>query len=787
MRLPAARLRKVLGDLRASKPRTALVGLSIAVGVIAIGMVAGARAMMLESLHRSRAQAHFASATFLTDGFGDGVVRRVRSIPAIRDAEAKRIVTPRLADGRDLRLLAVDDFTRMRIARVSGEDGAWPPPTGTLSVERASVSKLGVRQGQSLRLRLPGGPARTIRIAGTAHDLASPSTRTSGVLYGYADAATLRRLGDHGRPNELDISVEGDRDRALAAATAVRRELERSGVAVRSVAVPKPGTFWANDAVNSMVLLLTVLGVVCLLMSGFLVVNIVSALVTQQRRQIGVMKAIGASEAATAGLYLTSALVFGALALIVAIPAAAAAALALVAYSAGLINLDPPGFMLPPSALALEIGAGVALPLAAALVPVRTGSRITVRQAIATEAGAEQREGLVERLAARIPHLPAGVRLAITNGFRRKGRLALTLTTLVLGGAIFISVLSVRSSLDATLDDAGRYRQYDAQISLDRASPAAAVERVARATPGLHRAEAWGVATASRVRTDGSESETFTTLGLKPRTTMIEPLVLRGRWLRPGDEQALVVNTDVLKDDSPLSVGDRVRLHLGRTRSDWRIVGVVRGIMQGAVAYADRGDLGSAVGERGLARQLQVVGGEHGEGAQTELVRAASNRLGKAGFSVGPTQTTAEKRSLDESNFSIITSFLVTMAILIAVVGGLGLMGTLSINVLERSREIGVLRAIGAGDGAVFQLVLVEALLVGVIGWVLAVPLSIPLSHLLSNEVGRMFVGTPLTYRFSATGMLIWLGLVLALSALAALVPGRRAARLTVRDVLVYE
>jgi putative ABC transport system permease protein len=787
MRVPRARLRKVLGDLRASKARTTLVGLSIAIAVTAIGMVAGARAMVLESLHRSRDQAHFASATFVTDGFGASVIRRVRSTPTVRDAEAKRIVTARLADGRDLRLLAVDDFTRMRIARVSGEDGQWPPRTGTLLVERASVSKLGASEGDSLRLSMPRGPEREVRISGTAHDLASPSTNTSGVLYGYADTATLRRLGDHGLPNRLDISVGGDRDRALRAATSVRRELERSGVAVRFVAVPKPGTFWANDAVNSMVLILTVLGVVCLLMSGFLVVNIVSALVTQQRRQIGVMKAIGATGGATAALYLASALIFGTLALIVAVPAAAIAAQALVGYSARLINLDPPGFMLPASGLALEIGAGVALPIAAALVPVRAGSRITVRQAITAEAGVEQREGLVERTVTRIPRMPAAVRLAVTNSFRRKGRLILTLTALVLGGAIFISVLSVRSSLDATLDDAGRYRRYDAQMLLDSAYPATAVERIARATPGVRRAEAPGMATAARVRRDGSESETFTTLGVNPRTTMIEPIVLRGRWLHPGDGHALVVNTDVVKHDPSISVGDRVRLHVGRGQSQWRIVGVVRGIMQGAVAYADQYELGAAVGEVELARQLWVVGTRHDRSSEAELMRDVSNRLGEAGFSVGPTQTTKEKRSLDESNFSIVTSFLGAMAILIAVVGGLGLMGTLSINVLERSREIGVLRAIGAGDGAVVQLVLVEALLIGVIGWVLAVPLSLPLSYLLSNAVGRLFVGTPLTYTFSTSGMLIWLGLVLFLSALAAFVPGRRAARLTVRDVLVYE
>jgi putative ABC transport system permease protein len=113
-------------------------------------------------------------------------------------------------------------------------------------------------------------------------------------------------------------------------------------------------------------------------------------------------------------------------------------------------------------------------------------------------------------------------------------------------------------------------------------------------------------------------------------------------------------------------------------------------------------------------------------------------------------------------------------------------MGTLSINVLERSREIGVLRAIGAGDAAVFQLVLVESLLVAAIGWLIAVPLSIPASALLSNAVGRFFIATPLTFTYSFSAIFVWLGLVLLLAAVAALVPGRRAARLTVRDALVY-
>jgi putative ABC transport system permease protein len=158
-----------------------------------------------------------------------------------------------------------------------------------------------------------------------------------------------------------------------------------------------------------------------------------------------------------------------------------------------------------------------------------------------------------------------------------------------------------------------------------------------------------------------------------------------------------------------------------------------------------------------------------------------TERLERAGFPVWSARTSADLRKLDRRNFGIIVSFLLAMAILLAVVGCLGLMGTLSINVLERSR------AIGAGDGAVTQLVLVEALVVVALGWVLALPLSLPIGRALSDAVGRLFLGAPLEFRYSAVGALVWLGLVLVLAAAASLVPARRATRLTVRHVLMYE
>jgi putative ABC transport system permease protein len=114
-------------------------------------------------------------------------------------------------------------------------------------------------------------------------------------------------------------------------------------------------------------------------------------------------------------------------------------------------------------------------------------------------------------------------------------------------------------------------------------------------------------------------------------------------------------------------------------------------------------------------------------------------------------------------------------------------MGTMSINVLERTREIGVLRAIGASNAGVVQVFILEGTAIGLFSWLLGGVLALPLTRLIGNAIGLLILGTPLTYTFSTGGWLLWLALVVVLSAVASFLPARRAARLTVREVLAYE
>ncbi|KAA0252613.1 MAG: FtsX-like permease family protein [Chloroflexi bacterium] len=128
-----------------------------------------------------------------------------------------------------------------------------------------------------------------------------------------------------------------------------------------------------------------------------------------------------------------------------------------------------------------------------------------------------------------------------------------------------------------------------------------------------------------------------------------------------------------------------------------------------------------------------------------------------------------------------------TMAVLLALVGGLGLMGTMSINVLERTREIGVLRAIGASNRSVALVFIREGVVIGLMSWAMGAVFAIPMTQGLNQALGQAVMGTALTYTYSMPGFWMWLGIVIFLSMLASFIPARNASRLTVREVLAYE
>jgi putative ABC transport system permease protein len=320
--------------------------------------------------------------------------------------------------------------------------------------------------------------------------------------------------------------------------------------------------------------------------------------------------------------------------------------------------------------------------------------------------------------------------------------------------------------------------------------------------PGVADAESWNGSTARRVRPDGREGPNISIIAPPADTNLIQPTVLEGRWLLPDDDNAIVLNTSVIKEEPDVKVGDDILLKIERGESKWRVVGIVRGVLTGPIAYANQpyfarefGSVGRSGGVQIVAQNSQEpVSTSHPKGTRqpasafhSELARRIKEHFDSRGLRVSSTQTMSSLREDIEKSVNIIVSFLAIMAILIAIVGGLGLMGTMSINVLERTREIGVMRAVGASDGSVVKVFMVEGLFIGVLSWLIGAFLALPISKLLSDAVGVALTDAPLSYTFSTQGAFLWLGIVLILAAMASFLPARNASRLTVREVLAYE
>jgi len=113
------------------------------------------------------------------------------------------------------------------------------------------------------------------------------------------------------------------------------------------------------------------------------------------------------------------------------------------------------------------------------------------------------------------------------------------------------------------------------------------IEREALAVPGVTVAESWGFDTVRRVRPNDTESDSIVMYAVPADTRMIIPTVLEGRWLLPNDENALVINSSVLGLEPDVKVGDTVTLKIDRRETEWKVVGIVRGIGGQAMVYTN--------------------------------------------------------------------------------------------------------------------------------------------------------------------------------------------------------
>ena len=810
---PSVLRHKIHYDLWGAWQRTLQAVLTIAIGAFAVGVILGSLQGVIADAEGSWGASMAPSIRLrVVEGAPGDLVEHLATRPDLSAVEGQmeRAIQwrPALdAPWQAATLIARDDYPNQQLSILSLEAGEWPARR-QMAVERGFP----IPVGAAVELRIDEHTV-TAPISGVLYNRVTLPASLGGSPVFYTTRAHFAGLTGQDRFQLIYAAVpDYTPERAAAAAESLRADLQDQGLTAIPATTERtytidPAHSWSQDIIDGMGFVMQTIALVAMLLSLLLIYNTVNAIITQQTAQIGELKAIGASSAQILLLYLAVVATYGVCALLLSLPLGVLAANGLRAVLVMRLGMNPGPFRVDWWPVLAQAAICLLLPLLVALPPILRGARITVREAI-NSYGLDGDGSALDEFVGRIGWLSRVFSLAISSAFRSWRRLLLTQAALAGAGVALVAVMSTQATLNYA--SGGLFSDlYRFPIQLDLAELVrwTQLDRIA-AHPAVEDVEIWRTLSAV-VQPAGQEGAAPGEPGARPARTLeingvplpstaYEPQIVAGRWLQPGDEYAIVLAEGVAAELGA-GPGDWLRVQLpaadGRSiwvsERDWQVVGIlidpnIRTLSR--MAMVPRDPLLAELEDGRVGNRVLIQARLADEAQAPALAADLRAFYADMGIETAITQndTVYQRATRQSNNLRVIALLLIAMAVIVASVGGIALSGVLSISVLERRREIGVLRAIGAAPGTIRTLFLSEGLILGWLSWLLTLAFSYPVGVALAQRVADT-IGISIVFRFSWPAVAAWLLLASLIGVLASLGPAQGAIRASVQESLAYE
>jgi putative ABC transport system permease protein len=812
---------KLLRDLRTTWSRMVLMVIAISISLIAFSTVLYALVMVDPQISSGYSRTNPASARILLDpGVKpdqiDTILNTARTEPGVIDATLRAVSTFQMqTQGGQLEAVPLQLFIAapsdpQRVAPFSVEQGGWPPPPNGVLVEREALRFLNLNVGDSLVVIGLNGRPVPLRITGVVHDPSLAPAYEEQKGYGYISTATLPLLGKQPVLDELAITVADqpggtmpshNRDVIVRTALHLADRLKQTlGMGIEQIQVPPPYQHPHQGQMNTLLMAILAFGALSLLLSAILIATMFNGLLTQQIPQIGILKAIGARWSQILLLYLSMILLVAAVATALAfIPGIVLGRAWAQLLLTGMLNMDATDLAVPWWTYAVVIAAGIVLPLVMALVPLVRASRRTVRETL-DDRGVD-RQGIratrFDTWLSRLRGLDRRLLMAFRNSFRRRARFLLSVGLLATAGAIFMGGLNTLAGIQAIPGTLAAEQRWDVEVSLDAPTSASLLSSLAARIPHVTHVETWttvstgiqypGQINVTRTYPDQGHGSSGVTAVPEASSVFIPPPVLEGRWLRPDDTDAIVLPQSMRNMLQGRRVGEAtVQLAIGGRFTTWRVVGIVDELFSPTCPCVSRAGFDQVTGRAHQANLIRIVTDHHDLQTRMAVGQMLSQALTNMAIKVQYMRPFDWLIAVSAGHLYVLVVVFLLVASVMGVVGLIGLSSTMSANVIERTREFGVMSAIGASASTVRRIVVAEGVFIAVSSCVVAVVLALLLTAIMDTGLGNLFLSAPLPFRFSVIALLAWIAAIVLGAALATLAPASRASRLTVREALAY-
>jgi putative ABC transport system permease protein len=822
--------------------RTLLTTLAIVLGVMLMFGMNGVLPSMITAFRAatlaSAGQVDVSVTSDTAGTFGTDVFRKVARVPGVAAAtpSLRRLAalppTPGTTQVSAVTVIGVDPGTVTKVRSfpliagrfLSASDGDVVVLAQDLAV------RLDLRMGDQLVLPSSVGSQRFTVIGLTS----TPSIPGQDEVYvPLASAQRLLALPD--RINSIDAAYAKGADRATVEA-AIRRAVGSGytfgglGTTDQLLASLQIGEFAFN-----------MFGIFALLAGGFIILNTFRTVVSERRHDIGMLRAVGATRGTVVGMFLVEAVFQGILGTALGIVLGYGLARLTIDSLGSVVSrymhfaLGPPEFTATTWVAAVSLG--MIVTLVSALIPAVSAGRITPLEALrpalgaAYEAASRRRGALgavlcgvaVALLASREPGAAAGgavlfviglslaapvlirplsdgigrvfdlfmsreARLAKSNLQRNPGRSATTASAVMIALAVVVAMLGVFQSIFAGfmtyIDKAmgADFMFIPNNIVLAQGNVAAGPRLVSEVshTPGI---EAVGTLRITTAKIKGSSVQV---VGIDPQQY---PKVADFVWQDGSSSEAVpalavgrqLIANAIYASQNGLSVGDLVTMETPKGTVAYRVAGIGSDYLNAKLAtvYVSQAELKK---EFDVTTDVLVLATLRPGSDRAAAKRALDTVV--ADFPAFKLYESSQWKSEQLVTFDQSMTLMYSLIGLLALPSLLALMNTLAMSVLARTREIGMLRAVGSTRAQVRRMVLAESLLLSAIGTLFGLVAGVWLGYALVEAMTSIF---PMPYTFPTGGVItaVVVGVVFAI--LAALLPARQASRLDVVAALHYE
>ncbi|MCK5414756.1 MAG: FtsX-like permease family protein, partial [Thermoplasmata archaeon] len=755
--MATALFKKSWRDLSQKKARTGFTIATVALAVMGLSLFGLGPMADMAAFDQIETENLYNIQISVTDvDLDEDNIRELEQIDNVKALEPKTLYATRMYIGerRNMALfIGIEDLSDQQVDKITKTSGGYPGHMEVLADRSNSIN--GVydgKAGDTFETINHTGANVPLKITGEGKSLAYSGNTLEGTAVFYGNVETVREIGNMSGYNRLSFDCkDADRDSLDATTEDIRDYLVAETTVVAFARLPDlrsddewPGADFLG-VITSLISILTILAVLC---SVFLISNTMNTIITEQRKEIAQMKAIGASKAQVFRSFLTTSFFIG------TIGAVIGAVLGIVMANIVLGTLgDPfgfePSFQIHLPTMLFSLAIGIALVIGASLPALIRSGKVTVREGLQSHGiSANYGEGAMDKALMRFKSLPRVIQMGLRNVARKKGRSAATMLQVALAVGLLLGLVAFGNSLtvattttwDNNVWDIAVYGQGSNRLTSDMGPSFETIDGVKETEPFIDTGFQIG-------------EDSLPVVGYIQDTSAwdIEETMDKGRWFSDGEhtsEARVMVIGPALSVRKDLDVDDSVQVMTATGLKDFKVVGITDSLQNnGLQIFTPLSTLADILGTGANVSGFFIFTNDSDDEKLIDRTTTAiEDEMEDRGFTVVTQIQYVQKQQNVEQNQGILT-LLLMISVVIILISLIGLISTLTMNIMDRTKEIGMMRCIGAKSRDIRRMFSTEGVFIAFMGWVVGIPMGVFISWFISYMGSNMMdIEVPFTF-----------------------------------------